>query len=74
MWIWSEYISDNRDYEPAVFYSYAHIWGQWRGPKLDVRSLLLTFNFIKQIIFLKILYFFLSFRPCFRNFLIQTMY
>jgi len=43
---WSEYISDNRDYEPAVFYSYAHIWGQWRGHKLDVRSLLLTFNFI----------------------------
>lgn len=51
MWIWSEYISDNRDYEPAVFYSYAHIWGQWRGPKLDVRRLLLTFNFIKPIYF-----------------------
>ena len=51
MWIWSEYISDNRDYEPAVFYSYAHIWGQWRCPKLDVRRLLLTFNFIKPIYF-----------------------
>jgi len=51
MWIWSEYISDNRDYEPAVFYSYAHIWGQWRGPNLDVRRLLLTFNFIKPIYF-----------------------
>ena len=58
MWIWSEYISDNRDYEPAVFYSYAHIWGQWRGPKLDVRRLLLTFNFIKQIIFFEDIIFF----------------
>jgi len=44
MWIWSEYISDNRDYEPAVFYSYAHICGQWRVPNLDVRRLILTFS------------------------------
>ena len=65
MWIWSEYISDNRDYEPAVFYSYAHIWGQWRGPKLDVRSLLLTFNFIKQIIFFEDIIFFSIFSALF---------
>ena len=65
MWIWSEYISDNRDYEPAVFYNYVHIYGQRRVPKLDVRRLLLTFNFIKQIIFLKILYLFSIFSALF---------
>ncbi len=51
MWVWSEYISDNRDCEPTVFYNYVHILGQRRVPKLDVRRLLLTFNFIKPIYF-----------------------
>ena len=51
MWIWSEYISDNRDCEPTVFYNYVHFLGQRRVPKLEVRRLLLTFNFIKPIYF-----------------------
>jgi len=61
MWIWSEYISDNRDYEPAVFYNYAHIWGQRRVPNLDVRRLLFTFNFIKPIYFWRYYIFFYLF-------------
>jgi hypothetical protein len=51
MWIWSEFISDNSDCDSAVFYNNAHICGQRRGPKLDVRRLFLTFNFIKPIYF-----------------------
>ena len=34
MWIWSEYISDNSDCDPAVLYNYAHICGQGYGPTL----------------------------------------
>jgi len=49
MWIWSEYISDNSDCDPAVLYNYAHICGQGYGPRLDVRRLLFIFNFIKPI-------------------------
>jgi len=44
MWIWSEYISNNSDCDPALFNNYAHIWGQRRGSKLDVRRLILSFS------------------------------